>query len=83
MNAVQIISTARDQLSALTGLRADTVSRVGREGEGWVVEIVMIEVHRIPSTNDILASYHVNLNANGDIVSYLRIHRYKRNEVRG
>ncbi len=82
MNIVQIVSAAREQLSILTGLKVDTVSRVGREGRGWVVDIEMIELQRVPSSNDVLASYRINLDAKGSMVSYVRTHRYTRSEVR-
>lgn len=82
MNMVQIVSAAREQLSILTGLKVDTVSRVGREGRGWVVDVEMIELQRVPSSNDVLASYRINLDAKGGMVSYVRTHRYKRSEVR-
>jgi len=77
-----IVGTAREQLSALTGLSVDTVSRVSRDRKGWIVEIEMIERRRPPSNNDVLATYHINLDADGNIVSYVRTHRYHRNEVR-
>ncbi|MEI6776280.1 MAG: gas vesicle protein GvpO [Chloroflexales bacterium] len=82
MNMVQIVSAAREQLSILTGLKVDTVSRVDREGGGWVVDIEMVELQRVPSSNDVLASYRINLDAKGSMVSYVRTHRYKRSEVR-
>jgi hypothetical protein len=82
MNVLQIISSAREQLSALTGLSVDTVSRFDRNGDGWVVEIDMIELRRIPNSSDVLATYQINLDSNGDIVSYLRTQRYYRSEVR-
>jgi hypothetical protein len=81
MSAVQIISAAREQISALTGLAVDTVSHFSRNGAGWVVEIEMIEMRRIPNSNDVLATYQINLDANGDLVSYLRTHRYYRSQV--
>jgi len=82
MNAVKIISAAREQLSALTGLSVDTVSGVNRDDKGWVVEIEMAELRQIPNSSDVLASYQVRLNDKGDIVSYVRTHRYYRGQVR-
>ena len=82
MDVVKIIATVREQLSALTGLSVDTVSRVSREGKGWVVDVEMVELRRTPNNRDLLATYHVRLDASGNIVTYLCAHRYHRGEVR-
>jgi hypothetical protein len=82
MNAVKIISAAREQISAMTGLAVDTVSGVSHDDKGWVVEIELIELRRIPNSSDVLATYHVNLDAKGNLISYVRVHRYFRGQVR-
>ncbi|NTV63926.1 MAG: gas vesicle protein [Oscillochloris sp.] len=82
MNAVQIINAARELLTGLTGLPVDTVSQFKREGEGWLVEIEMIEMRRIPNSSDVLATYQIHLDAEGGLVSYQRTQRYYRSQVK-
>jgi hypothetical protein len=81
MNIMQLISAAREQISALTGLAVDTVSRFTRDGEGWIVEIELVEMRRIPNSSDVLATYQIHLDDRGDLVSYLRTQRYYRGQV--
>ena len=45
---------------------------------GWVVNVEVMEDHRIPSSGDILALYEVELDQEGSLLSYRRLQRYKR-----
>jgi hypothetical protein len=82
MNAVQIISTARELLANLTGLPVDTVSQFKRDGEAWLVEIEMIEMRRIPNSSDVLATYQILLDVEGGLLSYQRTQRYYRGQIK-
>lgn len=84
MNAVQIIAAAREQIATLTGLPVDTVSRFRREGEGegWLVEVELIEMRRIPNSSDVLATYQIQLDADGGLLGYERTQRYYRGQIR-
>jgi hypothetical protein len=81
LTSVVVIARARDELSALTGYKADSVSGFARTDEGWRLTVTAIELHRIPPSTDLLATYEVTLNDAGDIVSYDRTGRYLRNQA--
>ncbi len=82
MNAVEVIKIARDTLAMLTGLPVDTVSQCKRDGDGWMVEVEMIEMRRIPNSSDVLATYQIRLDSTGDMLGYERTHRYYRGQVK-
>lgn len=81
MSGPEIVQQAREQLVALTGLKPDTVSSLGKDERGWHVTVEMIEMKRIPDSNDVLATYDIVLNDEGDLISYQRTHRYYRAQV--
>ena len=81
LNSVVVIARARDELAALTGYRADSVSGFARTEDGWRLSVTAVELRRIPPSTDILATYEVTLNDAGDIVSYDRTDRYLRNQA--
>ncbi len=81
MNGLQIVQMAKEQLNALTGLRPDTVSKLLRQSDGWFVAVEMLELKVIPDSKDMLATYETILDSDGNIVSYERTTRYRRNEV--
>ena len=81
LTSVVVIAKARDELAALTGYRADSVSGFAKMDEGYRVTVTAVELHRIPPSTDILATYEVTLNDTGDIVSYDRTNRYLRNQA--
>ncbi|WP_129629557.1 gas vesicle protein GvpO [Candidatus Oscillochloris fontis] len=82
MNAVEVIKIARDTLAAMTGLPVDTVSQCKRDGDGWMIEVEMVEMRRIPNSSDVLATYQIRFDSNGDMLGYERTHRYYRAQVK-
>jgi hypothetical protein len=72
---------AKEELEALTGLKAETVSSVQRQGEHWDVTVDMIELHVTPNSRDVLAIYDVQIDTEGNILGYRRMGRYVRSQV--
>lgn len=81
MRAADIACRAKEQLAQLTGLKPDTVSSLARDGEGWHVTVDMIELKRVPGTTDVLATYEVVLDDQGNLLHYQRAQRYYRSQV--
>lgn len=69
------------QIEALVRMKLDSVSSVVRSENGWDVIVNVIELARIPHSTDVLASYHVNLDSQGDLLSYSRGNRYTRDQT--
>ncbi|MBM4465423.1 MAG: gas vesicle protein [Chloroflexi bacterium] len=81
MTGPEIAQRAKEQLARLTGLKPDTVSALAKDEEGWHVTVDLIELKRIPEATDVLASYKVLLDHEGNLVSYQRTKRYLRQEL--
>ena len=81
MSGSEIARMAKEELTGLTGLEPDTVSGLRHDDEGWHVTVEMIELRRIPPSSDVLHSYEVLLDEDGEILSYQRIRRYTRGET--
>jgi hypothetical protein len=69
---------AREVLHELSGAEVESVSGVDRTPDGWRITLEAVEVHRIPESTDVLASYVVELDDGGDLVRYERGRRYSR-----
>ncbi|ATL31863.1 gas vesicle protein [Streptomyces formicae] len=80
-----VLRHARDQLAELTGMTTESVSSFERTEEGWVLEIEVLELARVPDTMSLLASYEVQLDPRGELTGYRRLRRYERgrSEPRG
>ncbi|NJQ01340.1 gas vesicle protein GvpO [Streptomyces zingiberis] len=76
--ALEVLRTAGAQLAELTGLRAETVTRFERTDEGWVIEIEVLELPRVPDTMSLMASYEVTTDRDGQLTGYRRARRYER-----
>ena len=51
--------------------------------DGWKIGVEVVATRRIPDSADILARYEVQLDSDGDHVSYRRTHRYARGQLYG
>jgi hypothetical protein len=81
MSGAEVIRNAKRQLTDLTGHPADTVSGLARTDDGWQVDVEIVEVERVPSTTDVLATYVVELDGSGELLGYRRVRRYYRNQA--
>jgi hypothetical protein len=73
-----IAREAAEQLGQLTGRDVEGVTALERTEDGWRVEVEVLEVRRIPETTDVLATYELTLDDDGDIEGYRRLRRYVR-----
>jgi len=70
------------QLAELTGQKVEGLSGVHRDDDnGWVVNAEVLELRRIPETNDVLATYEVTLDDDGSLTGYRRVRRYTRSQT--
>ncbi|WP_416902177.1 gas vesicle protein [Micromonospora echinospora] len=76
--AGQAARQALRQLSGLTGRDPSGVTSVQPNGNGWRVGVELVEDHRIPASTDLLGLYEVDLDADGEVLSFRRVRRYQR-----
>src|SRR3954470_2048906 len=81
LSGSQAVELARKHLRELTGNECESVSSLQRGRDGWSVQLETVELERIPRTTDILASYLIELDERGDLMSYERVSRYYRNQA--
>jgi monoamine oxidase len=74
----QIAALAREAVLELTGKVGEAVTGLERTEDGWTVEVDVLELERIPSTTDVLATYRVTLDDEGELQGCRRVHRYLR-----
>jgi hypothetical protein len=73
---------ARQVVLELTGKMPESVTGLERTDEGWQVDVEVLELERIPSTTDVLATYRVDLGDDGEVAGYRRVRRYLRGSPR-
>lgn len=76
--AMKVARSAAQQLVALTGRAAESVIGIQRTEDGWLVDLEVVESRRIPDSTDILATYQVETDEDGDLTGYRRVRRYVR-----
>lgn len=78
LTAAKAGQVALRQTAELTGKEAEGVTGVEPAEDGWMVGVEVVEDRRVPSSTDILATYEVELDTDGELVSYRRVKRYTR-----
>ncbi len=81
MGARDIALKAKTELEQITGLRPNTVSKVQKENTGWLVNIDMIEHKSIPESRDVIATYELMLDGDGNMLNYQRVRRFIRGDT--
>ncbi|MGF1454738.1 MAG: gas vesicle protein GvpO [Alphaproteobacteria bacterium] len=81
MGARDIALRAKAELQEITGLKPDTVSKVQKGDEGWLVNIDMVEHRSIPESRDVLATYELVLDGDGTMLTYERVRRFIRGQT--
>ena len=83
ITAPRAAAGARDRLTEMVELELDSISEISKTAEGWRVVVNLVELRRIPNTTDVIASYEVLLDQNGDLLGYHRERRYRRDQTGG
>lgn len=78
VSAVQAVKKAVEQFSDLTGRAPESVVGTRWDEDHWALRLEVVESRRIPDTADLLAEYDVELDAQGELLSYSRRDRYVR-----
>jgi len=66
-------------LVEVTGLKPVTVSATCRDEQGWHIFLDMLEMSRIPPATDVLGTYEVVLDEDGNMLRFER----RRTRLRG
>jgi hypothetical protein len=81
--ALQVVRRGVAQLVEITGREADTVSGIEPTEDGWILQVELVELERIPASTSVLARYEAELDDQGDLLEYRRVRRYFRNQADG
>jgi hypothetical protein len=79
--AAQIVRQARRELANLLGSKPESVSGLEHSDGRWSVTLEIVELRRIPESTDVLSSYEVVIDDEGNLVSARRLRRYRRSQV--
>jgi Gas vesicle synthesis protein GvpO len=79
LTAVQVAQLVRRGLAEMTGLEAEGVTSLEARDDGtWRATVELLELSRIPETDDVLGSYEALVGASGELLGYQRVRRYAR-----
>ncbi len=82
MSGREAIQHVRRELPELLGHPIDAVLGLEPDdGKGWQVTVQVVELSRIPHSTDVLGTYEVSLDKDGEVQSYKRRRRYYRNQA--
>jgi len=81
MPGARAIALARRAAVEMTGDEPEGVSGLQFVDGHWRVVLDVVELRRVPRTTDVMATYEMELDESGELVSYRRLSRYYRSQV--
>ena len=75
------MSLARRSVALFTELEVDSVASCELAETGWRVVIDVVEARARMGDNDLIASYEVSISRAGEVTRYVRVGRYRREEL--
>jgi hypothetical protein len=79
-DVAKVIARAREHVGQVLGEEPEGVSGIERSNGNWCVNVEIVKLHRIPESTDVLASYAVVVDGDGDLVSLQETRRYRRSQ---
>ncbi len=80
----EVIERVRRDLPQLVGRPIESVLGLEpADGSGWKVTVQVVELSRIPPTTDVLGSYSVTVDRDGEVTGWRRERRFHRNQADG
>ena len=76
-----VVRSALVQFNDVTGQQAVAASGLRKDGDGWSVLVEVVELERIPDTTSVMATYRVDIDAQGELTGFERLRRYTRGAV--
>jgi Gas vesicle synthesis protein GvpO len=80
MNTLKVTLAAKDAVAAITGFKADAVTRCEAKDGGWYVIVDVLESKARVGDNDLISTYELIMDAKAEITAYKRLRRYYRTE---
>ena len=81
MQLMEVTEHAKAQLAVATSLAPLIVSGADRQGDGWRLTVEMVELQRIPEAQDVIGTYEVRLNNEGELLEWRRIGLRRRDDT--
>jgi hypothetical protein len=81
ISAREMTQAAIEALEDLTGYTPEAATGLMWDGESWLVTVDVLELSRIPDTTDLLATYVVQLDGDGNLSGYKRTKRFQRSQA--
>jgi len=78
MTVSELIERAREEMSKITKLELSTTVGAAKDEKGWRVSLELVEKHSVPDQMDILATYDVRLDDDGNLLEFNRARLRKR-----
>ncbi|MGC9666482.1 gas vesicle protein GvpO [Planosporangium sp. 12N6] len=79
LTLAQVARVAMREFVEFTGLDPAAMTGARPDGDGWSLLVDVTELERIPATSSVMATYRIDTDRSGHIVSYERLRRFSRN----
>jgi hypothetical protein len=80
LTTLKITLIAKQAVEAITGFKPDAVSRCEKKETGWRAVVDVLESKARVGDNDLISTYELELDLEGEVTGYKRLRRYYRTD---
>ncbi|MDQ6749434.1 MAG: gas vesicle protein [Actinomycetota bacterium] len=78
----EAVQEAKEQIEEMMGKPVEAVLGMERDDDdGWMITVQVVELRRVPNSTDVLGSYAVSVDSDGNVDSYRRTRRFYRSQA--
>ena len=82
MQVGELVQQARQLVSEMTGLEAETITGLNRAGDDrWTVTVEALELARVPCTMDVLGTFEITMSVDGEVLGFRRLGHRRRSST--
>lgn len=79
----EVVARIRADFGEIAGLQAERITELQSTEDGWRAKVDVVELSRVPSSTDVLATYEVTADVDGSVGAFERVRRFRRSEAGG
>jgi Gas vesicle synthesis protein GvpO len=80
MTTLKVTLAAKDAVQAISGFKADAVTRCEQRDGGWYVVVDVLESKARVGDNDLISTYELIMDITAEVTAYKRLRRYYRTD---
>lgn len=77
----EVVARIHADFAQIAGLQPERITEVRPTTDGWRAKVDVVELSRVPTSTDVLGTYQVTTDVDGNVGAFERVRRFRRSEA--